>query len=196
MLLERLEKYTLVLASGSPRRRELMENTGFRFRTAPGPGVEESYPEALIGKEIAGYLAKKKSGAFKQPLEEWEILVTADTIVWQDSQVLHKPAHREEAAQILRQLSNAAHFVYTGVCLRSGDREKTFVSGTEVVFGPVSDEEIDYYITHYHPFDKAGAYGIQEWIGFIGVEEIRGSYFNVMGLPVHQLYRELESFIK
>ncbi len=195
MLLERLKKYTLVLASGSPRRKELMENAGFRFRTAPGPGVEESYPEALVGREIAGFLARKKSAAFDQPLKEMEILVTADTIVWKDSQVLHKPAGRDEAAQILRRLSNAAHYVYTGVCLRSGEKEKTFVSATEVLFGPVSEDEIDYYIQHYQPFDKAGGYGIQEWIGFIGVEEIRGSYFNVMGLPVHQLYRELESFI-
>jgi len=195
MLFEKLKGHTLILASKSPRRQELMKLAGFSFLTSAGTGVVETYPEGLSGEEIAAYLAEMKSEAYPKDPAENEIIITADTIVWQAGTVLHKPADMYEAAKILRRLSDAEHSVYTGVCLRSATRKRTFVAGTEVVFGHISDAEINYYIQHYKPLDKAGAYGIQEWIGFIGVEAIRGSYFNVMGLPLHQLYRELEKFV-
>lgn len=196
MLLEQIKNYRLILASGSPRRRDLMKAVGFDFEVSPGYIPDESYPGSLKGKEIPEYLARKKSEAYPYEIAIGEIVITADTVVCQDDEVLHKPASETEAAEILRKISGNSHFVYTGVCLRSALKMNTFVSSTEVLFGPLSESEINYYIQNYKPFDKAGAYGIQEWIGFVGVEEIRGSYFNVMGLPVHRLYRELEQMIQ
>lgn len=196
MLLEKIKEYSLILASGSPRRQELMKAAGFSFQLCTDLEVEETYPEAMKGEEIPVYLAKKKSLAYVVPLNDRDILITADTIVWQGNRVLEKPANEEEARTSLGLMSGHSHFVYTGVCLRSAERSSLFVARTEVRFGSLSEEEINYYIQHNKPYDKAGAYGIQEWIGYIGVEEIIGSYFNVMGLPVHMLYRELETFIE
>jgi septum formation protein len=196
MLLERIREYTLVLASGSPRRQELLRAAGFDFQLVTDLEVEETYPDNMPGKEIPAYLAEKKSAAWTGVLRPRDILITADTVVCQGTSILEKPVDAENAREILGMISGNSHFVYTGVCLRSSAKRSTFVAATEVRFGFLSEEEINYYIQHYQPFDKAGAYGIQEWIGCIGVEEIRGSYFNVMGLPVHMLYRELETFIK
>lgn len=196
MLQELLKDYKVILASGSPRRQELLKSLGIQFKKYTNIDVDESFPAHLAGEEIPAYLARKKSDAYTDPLLENEILITADTIVYQENEVLLKPVDRDDAISILKKISNNRHAVYTGVCVRSRDRVNTFVANTEVKFGTLRDEEIEYYVDHYKPYDKAGAYGIQEWIGFVGVEEIHGSYFNVMGLPIHLLYRELEKFVK
>lgn len=195
MLFEKLDNYKLILASASPRRMELLNAAGFRFELETGLKTDESYPDSLEGKEIPLYIARKKSDAFPRPLDEGEILITADTIVCQKGEVLLKPASDNEAREILSKISGNSHFVFTGVCLRSAQHVVGFVASTEVRFGILSEKEINYYIQNYKPYDKAGAYGIQEWIGYVGVEQIIGSYFNVMGMPVHMLYRELEKFI-
>jgi len=195
MLIEKIKDYRLLLASQSPRRRDLLRNAGFAFEAIDGGDTDELYPPCLKGREIPLYLARKKSDAFYRELINNEILITADTIVYQNDEVLLKPNSAEEAKRILRRISGNSHFVFTGICLRSSQKSVQFVASTEVRFGILSEEEINYYIQNYQPYDKAGAYGIQEWIGYVGVEEIRGSYFNVMGLPVHMLYRELEKFI-
>lgn len=195
MLLERIREYSLILVSGSPRRQELLRSAGFDFQLVTDLQVEETYPAGMTGKEVPAYLAEKKSEAWSGALGARDILITADTVVCQGTSILEKPVNDENARAILRTISGNSHYVYTGVCLRSVAKRSIFVAATEVRFGSLSEEEINYYIQHYQPFDKAGAYGIQEWIGCIGVEEIRGSYFNVMGLPVHMLYRELETFI-
>lgn len=195
MLLERIREYSLILASGSPRRQELLRSAGFDFQLVTDLDVEESYPGDMPAKEVPAYLAEKKSGAWPGLLGPRDILITADTVVCQGTSILEKPVDAENARAILNMISGNSHDVYTGVCLRSAQKQSTFVAATEVRFGLLSEEEINYYIRHYQPFDKAGAYGIQEWIGYVGVEEIRGSYFNVMGLPVHMLYRGLEAFI-
>lgn len=196
MLLDDLRGYKIILASGSPRRKELMESAGIPFTTFTDFEVDEDYPDELRGAEITEYLAKKKADAFPEPLLPNEILITADTIVCMGDQVLLKPADRANAVSILRRISANTHSVFTGVHIRSQKLSQSFVALTEVKFGSLTGEEIDYYIDNYKPYDKAGSYGIQEWIGFVGVEEIHGSYFNVMGLPIHMLYRELESFVK
>lgn len=196
MLLEKLSNYHIILASGSPRRQELLREMGIEFHLKTGFSVEENYPDYLEGEEIPVYLAEKKSEAYPGVLREKDILLTADTIVYQDGSVLPKPGNEEEARETLKVISGNSHFVYTGLCLRSKEKRAACCTATEVVFEALSDSEIDYYIRNYKPFDKAGAYGIQEWIGFVGVKEIRGSYFNVMGLPIHRLYRELKTFIE
>ncbi len=196
MLIERIKPYRIILASASPRRRELLGSLGIDFELSDGCKVDESYPPDLSGKDIPLFLALKKSEAYPGSLGSMDILITADTIVFQDGKVLLKPDSESAAHQTLRSISGRSHFVFTGVCLRSAIKTASFVASTEVIFDNITDEEIDHYIKSYKPFDKAGSYGIQEWIGYVGVEEIRGSYFNVMGLPVHKLYRELDSFIK
>lgn len=196
MLRDRLKNYHIILASNSPRRKALLDEVGIPFTVRGGLEIDESYPDDLKGEEIALFLAKKKSGAYPEKLTEKEILITADTIVYQSGSVLHKPEDEKDARRILTLLAGSSHFVYTGVWIRSSDQSRGFTSGTEVWFDTLSDMEIDYYIQCFKPFDKAGAYGIQEWIGLIGVDRIEGSFYNVMGLPVHRLYRELETFIK
>ena len=196
MLFEKIKDYKLILASASPRRRELLRAAGYIFELKAGYHTEEIYPDHLKGDEICSYLARKKSDSFPYPLADEEILITADTIVYQDREVLLKPESADEARETLNKISGNTHFVYTGVCLRSVRKVIEFVASTEVRFGNLSEKEINYYIQNYKPYDKAGAYGIQEWIGSVGVEEIRGSYFNVMGMPLHMLYRELEHFIE
>lgn len=185
--------YKYVLASGSPRRKELLAGLGIEFEVRLLDGIDESYPEELSGEEIACHISRQKAMAYRDTMAQDELIITADTIVYLDGKVLGKPKDEVEAHKMLRDLSGKTHQVITGVTLLTHQQTKTFASVSSVTFAQLSDEEIDYYVTHYHPTDKAGAYGIQEWIGFVGVERIEGSYFNVMGLPVQRLYTELKA---
>ena len=190
-MLENLKKYSIILASNSPRRKELLEGLGIEYKVKTLPDVDESYPETLIGEQIPLFIARKKAEAYIDTIEDNELIITADTIVWLDGKVLGKPEDSAHAKEMLASLSDKTHQVMTGVCITTKDIRKEFVSVTDVTFNTLSMEEIDYYVINYKPFDKAGAYGIQEWIGYIGVQSISGSYFNVVGLPIQRLYREL-----
>ncbi len=189
MLAEKLKNYTIILASSSPRRQQFLRDLGLEF-TCKSVDIKEIYPKELKGTEITDFLAELKSDAFLS-IAENEIIITSDTIVWLDNMPLEKPNNEKEAFKMLRLLSNKTHQVITSVCIKLNDIKITFNDTTDVTFRELSDDEINYYIKNYKPFDKAGSYGIQEWIGKIGVTEIRGSYFNVMGLPVNKLYDEL-----
>lgn len=191
-MLKNLDKYKIILASNSPRRKELLSGLGIRYEVKTLPGIEESYPDTLIGEEIPVYIACEKAEAYRNAMQPDELIITADTIVWLDGVVMGKPKDEEEARIMLRSLSGKTHQVITGVCLTGAEFQKSFTTVTDVMFAELTDEEINYYIEHYKPMDKAGSYGIQEWIGFVGVEKIKGSYFNVMGLPVQRLYKELK----
>ena len=186
-------KYKFVLASKSPRRQDLLKGIVPEFDIMLRD-TAESYPETLQGAQIVEHLAKLKASAFEGELAENQLLITADTIVWIDNQVLGKPKDRAVAIEMLHQLSGRKHTVYTGVCLKTTQKERVFSAATDVFFRQLSDDEIAYYVDTYKPFDKAGSYGIQEWIGYVGIERIDGSYFNVMGLPVQRLYQELKKF--
>ena len=190
-MLDNLEKYKVILASGSPRRRELMAGLGVNYEVRILPDVDESYPDTLQGGEIPLYIAKEKADAYIPMMQPDELIITADTIVWLDGKVLGKPQDREDALQMLRTMSGRTHEVFTGVCITTTDWQRSFTAQTEVRFATLSEDEIIYYVDNFKPMDKAGAYGVQEWIGFIGVENISGSYYNIMGLPVQRLYREL-----
>ena len=190
-MLDNLEKYKVILASGSPRRRELMAGLGVNYEGRILPDVDESYPDTLQGEEIPLYIAKEKADAYIPMMQPDELIITADTIVWLDGKVLGKPRDREDALQMLRTMSGRTHEVFTGVCITTTDWQRSFTAQTEVRFATLSEDEIIYYVDNFKPMDKAGAYGVQEWIGFIGVENISGSYYNIMGLPVQRLYREL-----
>ena len=190
-MLDNLEKYKVILASGSPRRRELMVGLGVNYEVRILPDVDESYPDTLQGEEIPLYIAKEKADAYIPMMQPDELIITADTIVWLDSKVLGKPRDREDALQMLRTMSGRTHEVFTGVCITTTDWQRSFTAQTEVRFATLSEDEIIYYVDNFKPMDKAGAYGVQEWIGVIGVENISGSYYNIMGLPVQKLYREL-----
>ena len=190
-MLDNLEKYKVILASGSPRRRELMAGLGVNYEVRILPDVDESYPDTLQGEEIPLYIAKEKADAYIPMMQPDELIITADTIVWLDGKVLGKPRDREDALQMLRTMSGRTHKVFTGVCITPTDWQRSFTAQTEVRFATLSEDEIIYYVDNFKPMDKAGAYGVQEWIGFIGVENISGSYYNIMGLPVQKLYREL-----
>ncbi len=184
----------IILASGSPRRQSLLKEMGLDFQITQRE-VNEVYPPELKGKEIAEYLAGLKASAFNiEEIPDNEILITADTIVCLGEKLLGKPKNFKQAQEMLKLLSNKWHEVITGVCLKSNTKEKIFSATTQVRFKKLSASEINYYIHHYKPFDKAGAYGIQEWIGFIGIKEISGSFYNVMGLPVQKLYEEIQKF--
>ena len=191
-MLDNLKKYRILLASASPRRHELLAGLGLPFTVIRPEGVDESWPEGLQGAEIPEYIARSKAEACRAGLREDELLITADTIVWLDGRVFGKPANEREAVEMLQALSGRTHQVYTGVCLTTTARQRCFSAVSHVRFASLSSDEIDYYVGHCHPLDKAGAYGVQEWIGMIGVEYIEGSYFNVMGLPVQRLYSELK----
>jgi len=194
MLLKNLEKYEIVLASGSPRRHSLLGELGIEFKIEVRP-LDETYPPQLIGEEIAMHLSRLKADAFEADFfNDKTLLITADTIVCIGGKVLGKPESREEAIETLKQLSGKMHQVITGISLRSLNKEVNFAVGTDVYFKELSEEEVGYYVDHYQPYDKAGAYGIQEWIGIIGIEKIDGSFYNVMGLPVQRLYEELRKF--
>jgi len=188
--------YEILLASRSPRRKALLEELGIPFRVVDTGHLEEEYPAGLKGGEIAMYLADLKSDAYQGAVDEKQVLLTADTIVWYGEKELGKPGNREEALSMIRELSGHTHQVYTGVCLRTPSRRTRFFSATDVTFSRLDPDEMEYYVEHFRPFDKAGAYGIQEWIGHIAVERINGSYFNVMGLPVQKVYSELKALIK
>ena len=191
IMLDNLKKFNIVLASNSPRRKELMSGMGVDYVVKTLPDVDESYPDTLQGEEIPAYISREKAEAYQSMIEPDELLITADTIVWMNGEVLGKPKDREDAIRMLRKLSGASHQVITGVCLTTKGWQNSFTVTTDVTFAVLSEEEIVYYVDKYSPMDKAGAYGVQEWIGFIGVESISGSYYNVMGLPVQKLYREL-----
>ena len=173
-----------------------MKEAGIPFRLVETEHSEEAYPSGLTGGEIALFLAEHKSDSYTKNLEDRQILLTADTIVWYGGRELGKPASREKALEMLENLSGNTHQVFTGVCFRSARARSSFYALTDVSFSRLERKEIEYYVDHYRPFDKAGAYGIQEWIGHIAVENIVGSYFNVMGLPVQRVYNELKRFIK
>lgn len=190
-MLDNLKKYKIILASSSPRRKELLAGIGVEYETRILPDVDESWPEALKGGDIPLYIAREKADAYLPGMKPEELILTADTIVWIDGRALGKPRGREEALQMLRDLSGRAHEVFTGVCLTTAEWRRSFVVRTEVRFAELSEEEITYYVDTFRPLDKAGAYGVQEWIGFIGVESLSGSYPNIMGLPVQRLYKEL-----
>ena len=190
-MLDNLKKYQIILASNSPRRKELMSGLGVDYVVRTLPDVNESYPDTLQGEEIPAYISREKAEAYQSMIEPDELLITADTIVWMNGEVLGKPKDREDAIRMLRKLSGASHQVITGVCLTTKGWQNSFTVTTDVTFAVLSEEEIVYYVDKYSPMDKAGAYGVQEWIGFIGVESISGSYYNVMGLPVQKMYREL-----
>lgn len=188
--MENLKKYKIILGSGSPRRRELLAGLGFDFEVK-NINTDESYPAELSGEKIPVFLANKKSQAFDIQLNE--LLITADTIVLLDDKVIGKPTDDADAKNILRELSGKVHKVISGVCLRTINKRRIFSAASQVKFAKLTDKEIDFYIENYRPFDKAGAYGIQEWIGFVAVEWIRGSFYNIMGLPIQQLYTELKT---
>ncbi len=196
MLLHKLSKYTIYLGSQSPRRKQLLQGMGIHFDILPQRHTNENFPEKLKEQDIAIYLAQQKSLLYNDFLIHPNIIIiTADTIVSLEGKILGKPSDATEAANMLKHLSGKKHIVYTGVCLKTQQKEISFFDSTDVYFKSLSDDEIQYYITHYKPYDKAGSYAAQEWIGYIGIKKIAGSYFNVMGLPVHRLYVELENLI-
>ena len=193
-MLDNLSKYNILLASNSPRRRELLGGLGLSYEVVSLPEIDESYPDTLYGSEIPSYIAQKKADAYRSMMKPNTLLITADTIVWLDGKVYGKPVDEDNAHQMLRELSGRSHTVITGVAITTCDVQKVFAVESKVTFATLTEEEIDYYVTKYHPLDKAGAYGIQEWIGYIGVTGLDGSYFNVMGLPIQRLYNELKNF--
>ncbi|MCK4747183.1 MAG: septum formation protein Maf [Bacteroidales bacterium] len=192
---DKLREYTIVLGSGSPRRKYLLEQMGLSFSVKVNKSLKETWPDGLSKLEIPVYLAELKAVHIMDTVPENTLLITADTIVWMEGRVINKPADRKDAFNMLKQLSGNMHEVLTGVCFRISGKKHSFHASSLVWFASLTDTEINYYIDHYKPFDKAGAYGIQDWIGYIGVEKIEGSYFNVMGLPLQRMYHELKSFI-
>lgn len=185
-------KYKLILASNSPRRRELLSGLGLDFEVRVLPGIDESHPADLQGGDIPLYISKEKANAYIGQLRDDELLITADTIVWLDGEVLEKPKDEADACLMLHKLSGKTHQVFTGVCLTTTEKQVAFSCRSDVTFCQLSDDEINYYVQQYRPLDKAGAYGVQEWIGYVGVERIEGSFFNVVGLPVQRLYKALK----
>jgi len=190
MLSAKLKGKHIILASASPRRQELFKELGLDF-TIEVKAIEENYPLNLKASEITNYLAKLKAAAFENKIAKNDIVITSDTIVWHNNKALEKPKNKEQAIGMLHQLSGTSHEVITSICIKTFSTENVFFDTTIVHFKHLTKEEINFYVENYKPFDKAGSYGIQEWIGFIGVTKLEGSYFNVMGLPVHKLYEEL-----
>lgn len=188
------DRYQIILASNSPRRKELLGGLDIPFKVRVLDGIDESYPQDLPTKDIAGYISQKKAAAYRQSIAADELIITADTIVILGEKVMGKPKDAGEAVEMLHELSGKTHQVITGVCLTTREKQVCFSVETDVTFKTLSDSEITYYVDHYHPFDKAGAYGIQEWIGHVGVTGMNGSYFNVMGLPVQRIYEALKDF--
>lgn len=194
MLNEKLKKYNIILASGSPRRQEFFRDLGIDFEVRLKP-VHEKYPVSLKHYEISDYLAKLKASPFKNELKGNDILITSDTIVWFNESALGKPKNEQDAFNMIQSMSGQTHEVITSVCLTTTKNQKIVNCETKVTFKEFTDDEIWYYIKNYNPLDKAGAYGIQEWIGQIGVTKVEGSYFNVMGLPVHLVYESLTNLL-
>jgi septum formation protein len=195
LLKDKLEGRRLILASGSPRRRQILTEAQLPFTLAEHYEVEEEFPVGMSAESVAGFLAALKSMAYPYALEEGDILLTADTVVISDGKVLGKPHDRDGAIAMIRSLDSHAHKVITAVTLRSSENLMAFDTVTEVWFRPLSDEEIVYYVDTFHPADKAGAYGIQEWIGYVAVSRIEGDYYNVMGMPMQAIYHNLNKFI-
>lgn len=191
-MLDNLKKYRIILASASPRRKELMQGLDVEFEVRRLPDVDESFPAELQGGDIPLYISKKKADAYRAQMSPDELVITADTIVWLDGVALGKPVDADDARRMLRNMSGKTHQVFTGVAVTTKDEQRSFVAQSDVTFAQLTDEEIEYYITKYEPMDKAGSYGAQEWIGYIGMSNIVGSYFNVMGLPVQRLYEVLK----
>ncbi len=191
-MLDNLKKYKVILASNSPRRKELLSGLGLEYEVKVMPGIDETYPDALPTEEVPVYIAREKAEAYRKSIAEDELIITADTVVCIDGEVLGKPADAAEAHDMLRKLAGRTHLVITGVCLTTSQFQKSFASVTEVTFDKLTDDEISFYVEKYRPFDKAGAYGVQEWIGYVGVTGMNGSFYNVMGLPVQRLYQELK----
>lgn len=191
IMLEHLEKYHIILASNSPRRRELLGGLGIPFEVQVLPDISETYPDNLPVEQTAQYIAEEKAAAYKTFMQPRDLVITADTVVICGQEVLGKPSDAADARRMLRLLSGRTHQVITGVCLTTKQQQRSFSVKTDVTFKTLSEEEINYYVNTYQPMDKAGAYGIQEWIGYIGVTGLNGSYFNVMGLPVQRIYEEL-----
>ena len=186
--------YHIILASNSPRRKELLAGIDVNFDVRVIRDIDESYPASIPTKDIAEYISRKKATVYRQQMASDELIITADTIVVLDSEVMGKPHDEADASRMLHELSGRTHQVITGVTLTTTDRQQSFSVETDVTFKSLTDEEINYYVERYKPFDKAGAYGIQEWIGHIGVTALKGSYFNVMGLPVQRIYEALRQF--
>lgn len=195
LLHKQLDKYKIYLASQSPRRNTLLAGLDINFEVLVRSGIEETVPSGLSKTEIPIYLAQHKSDFYIDLLDKYTIVITADTIVWHNNRELGKPKDKEHAKEILKELSGNMHEVVTGVCIRNSEKLHKFYSLSKVWFRNISDDEIEYYLANYKPFDKAGAYGIQEWIGYAGIEKIEGSFYNVMGLPVQTVYCELLKFI-
>jgi len=190
MLYNKFKNKNIILASGSPRRQELFKELGVNY-SIKVKEVDEIYDSTLKKEEITNYLAELKANAFSNEIGNNDIIITADTIVWQNNKALEKPKNKLEAIKMLQQLSGTKHSVFSSICIKNKYLQKVFYDETIVYFKKLSEQELVYYVENYKPFDKAGAYGIQEWIGLIGVTRLEGSYYNVMGLPVHKLYEEL-----
>lgn len=188
------DRYHIILASNSPRRRELLSGLDLDFEVKVLPDIEENYPETLATQDIPVYIATEKAAAYKDLMSEHDLIITADTVVVLGDEVLGKPKSQDDAKRMLHELSGHTHQVITGVCLMTCTRQRSFSVTTDVTFKQLTEAEINYYVEKYQPLDKAGAYGIQEWIGYIGVTGLNGSYFNVMGLPVQRIYNELNDF--
>lgn len=193
-MLENLTKYHILLASKSPRRRELLSELRIPFNCISIGGIDESYPRDMPKSEVPQFLANKKANAYVSAVQDNEMVITADTLVIMGDNIYGKPKDTDEAKSMLKELSGKVHQVITGVCILTKDRRTSFTSQTDVKFAEIGDSEIEYYIENYMPLDKAGAYGIQEWIGCVAVEWIKGSFYNVMGLPIHRLFQELRLF--
>ena len=186
--------YHIILASNSPRRKELLSGLDLDYEVKVLPDIEETYPEKLPTEEIPLFIAEEKAAAYQQMMADNDLIITADTVVVLGDEVLGKPADLDDARRMLRELSGRTHQVITGVCLMTKDKKRSFAVTTDVTFKALTDEEIDYYVETYHPLDKAGAYGIQEWIGYVGISGLEGSFYNVMGLPTRRLYQCLKGF--
>lgn len=195
MLLDLLKRYNVVLASNSPRRKELLGDLGIEFQVRTIKGIDESYPDDLPVLEIAEYISRKKAHAYRAEMHPDELIITADTVVILGDEVLGKPKDADDARRMLRELSGKTHKVVTGVTIVTTDATRSFSAISDVEFAELGDEDINYYVDNYRPLDKAGAYGIQEWIGCMGVRNINGSFYNVMGLPLHRLYTELNTML-
>jgi len=194
MILTNLQGKEIILASQSPRRQELLKGIGIDFKIRVKKDIEENFDSQIPLEDVAEYLARKKANNYNEFIKNGTILITADTVVCTDKTILNKPANKQEAQQMLRSLSGKKHKVITGVCIKSSKKELSFSSESVVYFSELTEEEIEYYIENYQPYDKAGAYGIQEWIGHIGITRLEGSYFNVMGLPIQLVYSKLKTF--
>ena len=193
-MLDNLKKYNVVLASNSPRRKELLQRLGIPFKVRTLFGIDESYPDTLRGEDIVRYISRNNANAYRSSMGPDELLITADTIVYLQGEVMGKPHDADDARRMLRALAGQVHQVITGVTIITANDMENFAVTSQVKFSDLSDDEINYYVDRYLPLDKAGAYGIQEWIGLVAVEELRGSYFNVVGLPIQRLYQALKRF--